>query len=110
MTLTRQGHPLIWSEWKPVSLWMHWYRDFAVDEVFDCCLGSGAAAIGAMHLNLPYYALAFNATHAAWNRRALQQVFYALVADGKTTVTEPFVANVQQLSSRGRSSAPVDAL
>ena len=95
-----KGHPLFWSEWKPISLYTALCRDFEVTEVVDLSIGSGAAAIGALYNQCHYVGVCYNNKHMVWVRRLLQQCFVALVSDGKTKVDGDIVNKVKQYFQR----------
>ena len=100
-----KGHPLFWSEWKPIALHIALYRDFDVTNVVDLRMGSGAAGIASLYQQCGYIGLCYNDLHKCWNWRLIQQCFLALVSDGKAKVDEDAGAKVKQYFQRAVTTA-----
>ena len=100
-----KGHPLFWSEWKPISLYTALCRDFDVTDVVDLGMGSGAAGIGALCQQCSYIGLRYNDLRKFWVWRFIQQCLLALVSDGKAKVDADIVAKVKQYFQRAVTAA-----
>ena len=77
--VAEKGHPLMWGEWKPVSLFSTLIRGFQVAKVVDSTPGSGAARLASLYSKVPYSGIAFNEKHETWLRDRLQKMFVSMV-------------------------------
>ena len=71
-----KGHPLFWSEWKPIALYSALYRGFEATDVVDLAMGSGAAGIGALFHQCGHIGLCYNDQHKVWVWRLIQKCFF----------------------------------
>ena len=61
-----KGHPLFWSERKPISLYTALCRDFEVTYVVDLGMGSGVAGIGALYQQCSCIGSCYTDQHNVW--------------------------------------------
>ena len=92
--VTERGNPLLWGEWKPVTLFSTIIRDFNVAAVVDMSPGSGAACLASLYSNVPYCGIAFNEKHETWLRDLLQKMFVAMVISNDVVADAELVKSV----------------
>jgi len=93
-SLAADGVPLAWAESKSVSFWVSFYQDLGIEHIFDCTTGSAAAAMAAFHTNAQYDGICSNPLHKTWCAKLLNQVLFAVVAEGGTCAKDEFVQKV----------------
>ena len=86
--VTEKGHPLLWGEWKPVTLYSSLLRDLQVANVVDMTPGSGAACLAALYSDIFYIGFGHNEAHRDWMQDILQRMFLAMVLN-KDVVADP---------------------
>ena len=91
-----RGHPLLWGEWKPVTLLSTLIRDFHVAEVVDLTPGSGAACLAALYSHVHCTGVPYNAEHEKWLLEVLHRTFIALVVEDKVRADKDLTQKVQQ--------------
>ena len=103
--VAERGNPLLWGEWKPVTLFSTLIRDFNVAAVVDMSPGSGAACLASLYSNVPYSGIAFNEKHETWLRDLLQKLFVAMVFSNDVAADAELVKNVGTYLSRSAEAA-----
>ena len=91
-----KGHPLFWNENKEVAIFVAFFEDFNADSIFDVTPGSGAAAIAAAILGIPYEGLAMNSHHVNWLNRIVDKAMYAIIMDSSDEQFKPIKAELSQ--------------
>jgi len=92
--VNEKGHPLLWSEWKPVTLYSTLYRDFQVADVVDLTPGSGAACLAALWSSISYIGLCSGQEHQKWLQDLLQRMFIAMLMTKKVSAAPELVQNI----------------
>jgi hypothetical protein len=100
-----KGHPLFWSEWKPVALYSTLFRDFQVGSVVDLTPGSGAACLASLYTSTKYIGFAHNQAHKEWLQDYMQRLFVAMVSEQKVPADEELVKNVSKYLQRSSEAA-----
>ena len=100
-----RGHPLLWAEWKPVTLFSTLIRDFQIASVVDMTPGSGAACLASLYSKAPYSGVAFNEKHEAWLRELLQRMFVSMVISNDVVADADLVKNVSTYLNRAAEAA-----
>jgi hypothetical protein len=77
-----EGVPFSWAETKPVAWWGSFFTDLGIDQIFDTCTGSTAAATGAFYANLQYDGVCCNPLHKTWCEQLMDKSMFAVMADG----------------------------
>ena len=77
--ISEKGHPLLWGEWKPVTLYSTLYRDLQVADVVDLTPGSGAACLAALYCGLFYVGFGYNEAHRGWIQYLMKGMIMAMV-------------------------------
>ena len=103
--VNEKGHPLLWSEWKPVTLYSTLYRDFQVADVVDLTPGSGAACLAALYSSIPYIGLCSSQGHQKWLQDLLQRMFVAMVMIRKVSAEPDLVKNITTYLERAATEA-----
>ena len=103
--VTEKGHPLMWSEWKPVTLYSTLYRDFQVADVVDLTPGSGAACLAALYSSIPYIGLCSSQGHQKWLQDLLQRMFVAMVMTKQVRAEPELVKNITTYLQRTAEAA-----
>ena len=99
------GHPLLWSEWKPVKLYSSLIREFNVADIFDFSPGSGAGCLAALYANVQYIGVPYNAEHEKWLNNIMESIFIALVVEDKVRADKELIAKVENYLSRAVDAA-----
>ena len=99
------GHPLVWSEWKPVPFYSTLIRDFQVADIFDFTPGSGAACLAALYANVPYIGVPYNDEHEKWLTDTMTRIFIALVVEGEVGAEKDLIQKVEHYLSRAVEEA-----
>ena len=99
------GHPLLWSEWKPVKLYSSLIREFNVADIFDFSPGSGAGCLAALYANVQYIGVPYNAEHEKWLNNIMESIFIALVVEDKVRADKELIAKVKNYLSRAVDAA-----
>ena len=86
--VAQKGHPLLWGEWKPVSLYSAILRDFQVADVVDLTPGSGAACLAALYSDIFYIGICHNEPHRDWLQVIIQRMFEAMVLNKSVVVAD----------------------
>ena len=94
--IAAHGVPFSWCETKSVPWHANFMRAHEIDAVFDCAIGSGAAAMGAHYQNVQYDGIASNPHHAAWVQKLLDDTVFAFVADAGAGSDKEFINKVLQ--------------
>ena len=100
-----RGHPLVWGEWKPVTLFSTFIREFQIVDVVDSTPGSGAACLAALYSKVPYCGIAFNEAHETWLRELLQKMFVSMVISCDVVAEGDLVKNVGTYLNRSAEAA-----
>ena len=105
--IAQRGHPLLWGEWKPVSLFSTLIRDFMVAKVVDATPCSGAACLASLYSKVPYSCIAFNEKHETWLRDLLQKMFVSMVISNDVVAHADLVKSASTYLNRSAESAKV---
>ena len=89
-----QGIPFSWLETKPVAFWSSFFEDLEFDDIFDCTVGSAAAAIGAYYGNKQYDGICCNPLHKKWAGQIMNKAMFAVIADGGAKADKECIAKV----------------
>ena len=89
-----QGIPFSWLETKPVAFWTSFFDDMEFDDIFDCTVGSAAAAIGAYYGNKQYDGICCNPLHKKWAGQIMNKAMFAVIADGGAKADKECIAKV----------------
>ena len=89
-----QGIPFSWLETKPVAFWTSFFDDMEFDDIFDCTVGSAAAAIGAYYGNKQYDGICCNPLHKKWAGQIMNRAMFAVIADGGAKADKECIAKV----------------
>ena len=92
--VSERGHPILWGEWKPVTLYSTLIRDFQIHDVVDLTPGSGAACIASLYSKVPYSGIAYNEKHEEWLRSILVKMFLGMVVSNEVDADKNLVKNV----------------
>ena len=105
--VTEKGHPLMWREWKPVTLlYSTLFLDFfQVADVVDLTPGSGAACLAALYGSIPYIGLCNSQGHQTWLQDLLQRMFVAMVFSKQVNAEPKLVKNVTTYLQRSAEAA-----
>ena len=103
--MNERGHPLLWSEWKPVALISSLIRDFQVSEVVDFTPGSGAGCLAAIYSNVQYMGIPYNEAHETWLLELLQRLFVALVRECDVGAEKELISKTECYLARAVMSA-----
>jgi hypothetical protein len=93
-SMAAEGVPFAWGETKPVAWWAAFFKDLAIDEVFDVTCGSAGAAIGAHYANVQYDGICCNALHQKWCQKLMKQAMFAIIADGGGGSNPEFIKKI----------------
>ena len=86
------GVPFSWMETKPVEWWSFFFGNFQFTDVFDCTLGSAAAAVGAYYQNVQYDGICCNPLHMTWANQLMDKAMLAVIADGGAGAEKEFTS------------------
>ena len=103
--VAEKGHPLLWTEWKPVKLYSALLRDFQVATVVDMTPGSGAACLAALYSDIFYIGFGHNEAHRDWMKDILQRMFLAMVVNKDVAADPELVKNVAKYLQRSADAA-----
>lgn len=102
MEKLKAGHPLFPHEIKEMQFYLELFGNHGGTHIFDVTSGSGAAAMAAAVLQIPYDGLVMNQKHKDWLDRIMDKAIFAIVADSKDEESENlqilkyFKANVEE--------------
>ena len=99
------GHPFLWSDFKPVPFFSGLFKDFEVADVIDLTPGSGAACVAALYASIPYHAICYNLPHKQWLQGLIQRMFVAMVLNKGFSSDADLVTSVRTYLSRAAESA-----
>jgi len=96
--VAKNGVPLFWSDWKPISFWSTVYQDLGVTHVFDCgSVGTGSAAIGALYAGVRYDGLCVNDAHRVWLERLMDRATACVMSeDAESEESKTVGKNIQR--------------
>ena len=88
------GVPFFWAETKPVDWFSNFFRDLEFNDVFDCTVGSCAAAIGAYYAGVQYDRICCNPLHKTWAEQLMEKAMFAVIASGGARFDKDITAKV----------------
>ena len=92
--IAADGVPFSWLETKPVEWWSFFFSIMQCTHVFDCTVGSAAAAIGAFYHGMQYDGVCCNPLHATFATQLMDKAMLAVIADGGAGADKDFIARV----------------
>ena len=89
------GVPFFWAETKPVDWFSNFFRDLEFNDVFDCTVGSCAAAIGAYYAGVQYDRICCNPLHKTWaEQHIMEKAMFAVIADGGASFDQDTIGKI----------------
>jgi hypothetical protein len=74
-----KGEPLFLAESKPIPFWVSFFKAIKAKAIFDMTPGSGAAAIAALLVGIPYDGLCHNQKHKDWLDTIMNKIIFHIV-------------------------------